>query len=268
MTPQSPLAAGHAHAGRCRHDLCGCGRVKRSDAATCAACRGRKATGTFPAQPFSERLWTNVDRTAGPGACWVWLGTIRQGGLGQIWDGQRRVAAHRATWAALIGPIPAGYVLLQGCARRSCVNPAHWALVTHSEISTRFNGRRRPTCARGHAMVADNLLGGRRRKCKTCHRARMARWREQHLTVARARGAARTANRRADDIGAHGRISQDDVLELWRCQPQCVGCGEGFGLDHRVPFARGGTNTTGNLQNLCTPCNQRKGSRLPEELAA
>jgi hypothetical protein len=44
----------------------------------------------------------------------------------------------------------------------------------------------------------------------------------------------------------------------------CVECGGNFDLqyDHVIPLALGGANTLGNLQLLCAPCNQRKGSTL------
>jgi len=35
--------------------------------------------------------------------------------------------------------------------------------------------------------------------------------------------------------------------------------------DHVVPISRGGGNTWQNVVTACSPCNNRKGSRLPEE---
>lgn len=95
----------------------------------------------------------------------------------------------------------------------------------------------------------------------------VGRWKEEHPTRARAIRMSAAANRRAEACGADGRLSADDIVELWRRQPDCLGCGEGSGLDHIVPFCRGGMNTTGNLQNLCRSCNSRKGRQLPDEWA-
>lgn len=96
----------------------------------------------------------------------------------------------------------------------------------------------------------------------------VGRWKEEHPTRARAIKIAASANARAADCGADGRLSADDVIALWRRQPDCLMCGDGAGLDHVVPFCRGGSNTTGNIQNLCRSCNSRKGRRLPAELVA
>ncbi len=47
----------------------------------------------------------------------------------------------------------------------------------------------------------------------------------------------------------------------------CQYCGatEKLTLDHVVPKSRGGPDAWDNLVAACTPCNNRKGSRTPEE---
>lgn len=97
---------------------------------------------------------------------------------------------------------------------------------------------------------------------------RANRWKEENPSRARACRMAAAANRRAAECGADGRLSPDDIIELWKRQPDCLGCGDGCGLDHIVPFFHGGQNTTGNIQNLCRTCNSKKGRRLPSEVAA
>lgn len=97
---------------------------------------------------------------------------------------------------------------------------------------------------------------------------RANRWKEENPSRARACRMAAAANRRAAECGADGRLSPDDIIELWKRQPDCLGCGDGCGLDHIVPFFQGGQNTTGNIQNLCRTCNSKKGRRLPSEVAA
>jgi 5-methylcytosine-specific restriction endonuclease McrA len=98
--------------------------------------------------------------------------------------------------------------------------------------------------------------------------ARARAWEQAQPMRAAANHAAKSANRRAEMYGAQGRLSGQDVLELWRREPQCVDCGDGFGLDHVIALARGGSNTTGNLANRCRSCNSRKGARERQAVAA
>ena len=41
---------------------------------------------------------------------------------------------------------------------------------------------------------------------------------------------------------------------------------ESLTRDHLVPLSRGGTNDWTNVVTACSPCNTRKGNRLPEEI--
>lgn len=60
-----------------------------------------------------------------------------------------------------------------------------------------------------------------------------------------------------------------------RDQYKCQYCGrhvtefkprEALTRDHLVPLSRGGTNDWTNVITACSPCNTRKGNRLPEEI--
>jgi 5-methylcytosine-specific restriction endonuclease McrA len=51
----------------------------------------------------------------------------------------------------------------------------------------------------------------------------------------------------------------------------CQYCGEGFPthdltFDHVIPRSRGGRTTWDNVVTACSPCNLRKGSRMPNEV--
>lgn len=59
--------------------------------------------------------------------------------------------------------------------------------------------------------------------------------------------------------------------DLYRCQY----CGrhmselklrEALTRDHLIPISRGGSNDWTNVVTACSPCNTRKGNRLPEEI--
>ena len=57
---------------------------------------------------------------------------------------------------------------------------------------------------------------------------------------------------------------------VWRDNNQCQYCGNYFStdkltMDHVIPKSRGGKNTWENLVAACKKCNQKKGSRTPQE---
>jgi 5-methylcytosine-specific restriction endonuclease McrA len=41
---------------------------------------------------------------------------------------------------------------------------------------------------------------------------------------------------------------------------------ESLTRDHLIPLSRGGTNDWANVVTACSPCNTRKGNRMPEEI--
>ncbi len=56
---------------------------------------------------------------------------------------------------------------------------------------------------------------------------------------------------------------------------RCQYCGKGIAelkpresltRDHLIPLSRGGSNTWTNVVTACSPCNTRKGNRMPEEI--
>ena len=57
---------------------------------------------------------------------------------------------------------------------------------------------------------------------------------------------------------------------VWRDNNQCQYCANYFPsdkltMDHVIPKSRGGKNTWENLVAACKKCNQKKGSRTPQE---
>jgi len=66
-----------------------------------------------------------------PSGCWIWTGSLRDSGYGQMgWRG-RVCSAHRVSYALLKGPLLDGLELDHLCRVISCVNPAHLEQVTH-----------------------------------------------------------------------------------------------------------------------------------------
>lgn len=139
-------------------------------------------TATAKTIPAEGRAWRLVDTTAGPDACWPWLGALAHGyGSMRGADG-RTTGAHRVIYQSMRGPIPDGLELDHLCRNRSCVNPAHLEPVTRIE-----NARRIPsaimrahvngTCTRGHPLTEDNTYhhpSRTKRECLRCRRNRGA----------------------------------------------------------------------------------------------
>lgn len=115
------------------------------------------------------------------GECWVWTGSRKGSGYGQVWIDNAVRAAHRVIWEMLRGPIPSGLTMDHLCRQKPCVNPSHLEPVTLLENIMRSDTitaiyARRNTCSRGHnyqEMGTVRDKGGKRRcyKCTAIHRA-------------------------------------------------------------------------------------------------
>jgi hypothetical protein len=69
--------------------------------------------------------------------CWVWLGAVDKDGYGKTSHSasglKRYVRSHRLVYELLVGPIPAGKMLLHGCDNPCCVNPDHMTVGTQAD---------------------------------------------------------------------------------------------------------------------------------------
>ena len=62
-------------------------------------------------------------------------------------------------------------------------------------------------------------------------------------------------------------ITRKNILRRDRFRCQYCGCREKLTVDHVKPRSQGGRDTWENLVTACTPCNNKKGNRRPEEAA-
>jgi 5-methylcytosine-specific restriction endonuclease McrA len=60
-------------------------------------------------------------------------------------------------------------------------------------------------------------------------------------------------------------LSRKNVLRRDGFRCQYCGSRDSLTVDHVLPKSRGGADTWENLVAACTPCNNRKGSRTPDE---
>jgi len=127
------------------------------------------------------RFWTKV-AMAEPRACWPWRGTLTSTGYGEFRFGYQNYKAHRISYEFMVGPVPEGLQLDHLCRNKSCVNPGHLEPVTSQENTVRMVPYLDlPThCPQGHEYTTDNtyMERGRKRKCRTCHRENMRRYRQ------------------------------------------------------------------------------------------
>lgn len=97
--------------------------------------------------------------------------------------------------------------------------------------------------------------------------AQSAMYHREHPEV----GRARSQNRRARELAAHGSFTPTEwlgLVEFWG--GRCAYCGEQGPLevDHRTPLSRGGTNLISNILPACRRCNAKKRNMTEAEFRA
>jgi len=85
-----------------------------------------------PTQGDINRLWPKVKKDC-PNGCWEWTGSKRPQGYGRFRFNNRVTAAHRFSYELIHGVIPDSMEIDHICLNKSCVNPAHLRIATHSD---------------------------------------------------------------------------------------------------------------------------------------
>lgn len=128
--------------------------------------------------PLSDRVQGRyrVDEDSG---CWVWTDAVNDRGYGQLGYRGKIVYAHRVSYEAAKGPIPAAMDLDHLCRVPRCINPDHLEAVNHAEnirrgVSPVAENARKTHCVHGHLLSGDNIRWRKHgwRNCKTCDRQR------------------------------------------------------------------------------------------------
>lgn len=124
--------------------------------------------------------------------CVLWPGAVNWDGYAQHqfrqgtrWYG---VAAHRAIYELVVGPIPEGLQLDHLCKTRACINPKHLEPVTPDVNKRRCGGATEYHCAAGHPRNEENTYTASNgsHRCRPCNSEAQRRYQAQK----KKRGAA------------------------------------------------------------------------------
>lgn len=81
-----------------------------------------------------ERVWSRIDQSGGPDACWPWIRGTDTGGYGLVrWRG-RNARATRIIWELTHG-LPLPPMVCHACDNPRCCNPVHHFACTAGENS-------------------------------------------------------------------------------------------------------------------------------------
>jgi hypothetical protein len=149
----------------------------------------------------AERFWSKVDKSAGPEACWPWMGGM-SGRYGKYYPAGRHSGelAHRYALMVATGPPqPEAPHALHSCDNPPCCNPAHLHWGTHQQNMQEAADRGRmfcpraskAECAQGHAMTGANVMLGERSHPRTGKRYQIRKCRQCNINYLARRRAAR-----------------------------------------------------------------------------
>lgn len=94
------------------------------------------------------------------GECLIWTGLVNEEGYGKIWVRGRYVRAHRYSWEAANGPIPAGMLVdhRYHCST-ACVEPTHLRLADGWENQANRSGAAKNNRGTRHRNVVRKTSG-------------------------------------------------------------------------------------------------------------
>lgn len=162
--------------------------------------RWRRTGDVGPLGPITAPdIWTRIDRSGGPEACWPWLGGLSGQGYGHIArpNETKEGYAHRYIFEKTHGTIPKDMTVDHRCANTLCCNPAHLQLLTlrqniqRRKPSMKRAGYRLQRCPhRVDGILPDEFLyvsPNGSRYCRVCQSKRYVEWQRERRQNARSR---------------------------------------------------------------------------------
>lgn len=103
-------------------------------------------------------------------------------------------------------------------------------------------------------------------------KARVRKYEKENPEITKALGRVKANRRRARLSASQAHYTRHDISRMYKAQRgKCANCRcsivDGYYIDHRVPVAKGGDNSPGNIELLCPRCNLAKGAKMPHEFA-
>lgn len=101
----------------------------------------------IPTIQDKERFWARIVKE--PSGCWLFTGSLTEGGYGRTTINSRQITTHRFSWIVAHGPIAPGLFVCHKCNNPPCCNPDHLFLGTPLQnyqhcVSQGRAGRRLP----------------------------------------------------------------------------------------------------------------------------
>ena len=106
--------------------------------------------------PIKERVCSKVQIDDD---CWLWTGCVQANGYARLRFQGTTMYAHRASYLAFNGPIPAGKDVCHKCDRRHCVNPGHLFLGSRADNMQDAQNKGRLSRGDAHAAKISGSLG-------------------------------------------------------------------------------------------------------------